>query len=224
MKFLTRARIRASARIILLLTVMPQCYFNIIFSFCRRAWTDTTRVDSMTDEAVNMAKKLFICESNGDRTRRMFWASVAIRAILLSLKNKNGLAKDHVNYLKACFAATTDEYLTVYEVRGLLYACFRVLDKLELFDAYCQKFDKLMPECPVVLEPRKLADLARCQVRQTLIKSNLPLPFAVEELPLPVTLKSFVLGNIIDNSISRKRKRDSSEEAVGKEKFAKLFE
>ena len=171
-----------------------------------------------------MAKKLFICKSNGDRSRRMFWASVAIRGILLSLKNKNGLAKNHANYLRACFAATTDAYLTVNEVRGLLYACFSVLDKLELFDVYSQEFDKLMPECPVVLEPRKLADLARCQVRQTLIKSSLPLPFVVEKLPLPITLKSFVLGSIIDNSSSRKRKRDSSEEAVGKEKFAKLFE
>lgn len=129
--------------------------------------------------------------------KRILFAAVAIKAITFSLKNQCQLAKDYMSCLKMYFSATRDLFLTLFEVRSLLYVCLNVPNKLHLFDIYTEKLDELMPECPAKTEPRKLIDLARCQIRENLKVSKLPLPEAIERLHIPNILKSFVLGDVI---------------------------
>lgn len=78
--------------------------------------------------------------------------------------------------------------------------CFNILNTLDLLDIYSEEFDKLMPECPAKMEPRSLSHLARCQIRKNLKASGLALPVAVNRLPLPKRLKSFVIGDVLDLS------------------------
>lgn len=78
-----------------------------------------------------------------------------------------------------------------------------------------------MPECPAKLEPRKLTDLVRCQIRENLSFSKLPLPKATEKLLLPSILKSFVLGDIID--ISRNSGNHSAERAVMQSELSEML-
>lgn len=130
-------------------------------------------------------------------------------------------AEQYINCLRIYFAATYDPFLTIFEVRNILYSCLVTANKLCLFDDYCQEFDKLMPECPVKLEPRKLTDLVRCQIRKNLSFSELPLPKAMEKLHLPNILRSFVLGDIID--ISRNSGNHSAERAVTQSELSEML-
>lgn len=153
--------------------------------------------------------------------KRVFLAAVAIKAIVYSLKKQCQLAKDYIRCLKMYFSATRDPFLAVFEVRSLLYVCLSVTNKLHLFDIYTEEFDELMPECPAKTEPRKLTDLARCQIRENLKACKLPLPEAIEQLHLPKILKSFVLGEEPDKS--RKTEHASAQNAVTQSELDEMF-
>lgn len=176
---------------------------------------------SKVEAALKLAKDKFFRCKDYQFYKRVLLASVAIQAIQYSLNNKKGLAEQCINCLRIYFAATRDPYLTIFDVRSILYSCFVTTDTLYLFDDYCQEFDKLMPECPAKFEPRKLTDIARCQIRENLNVSKLTLPEATEKLHLPKILKSFALGNVI--VIPRKSGNVSTQRAITQSELSEMF-
>ena len=157
------------------------------------------RASEFKDSAIAFVKDVFFPLYNGRLFhQRMFLVAVALTAIRYSLTDNRSLAEQHISCLKMYFAGIRDAYLSIFEVRSVLYACLKTTDKLHLFDSHSEGFHKLMPECPAKIEPRKLVHLARCEVRENLKKSNLPLPSAIDKLDLPKVLKSFLLGEIAD--------------------------
>lgn len=168
----------------------------------------------------------FFPEKEGQIYKRMFLVGIALYAIVSSqqavhhdLKHYQG--ENSIQCLKMYFSATTDPFLTIFEVRSVLYACCNVLNKGHLYDIYSEVFDNIMPECPSNIEPRTLADLARYQVRQNTKVSKVPLTAAVDKLPLPKILKAFVKGDVTDLSI--KRVNASSHNTVTKSQLAAMF-
>lgn len=148
-------------------------------------------------EIMQLAQHAFFRRKNHRCYKRIFLAAVAIKATLLKVNGQQNFAEEYISCLKMYFVATTDVFLSVFEVKSLLYVCFTMIKRLRLYDDFCQEFDKLMPECPTRLEPRKLTDLARCQVRKNLSQCNLSLPEALKKLNLPKRIKSFILGDFI---------------------------
>lgn len=136
--------------------------------------------------------------------KRIFLASVAVKAISLKLKGKHDAASNLIICLRMYYAATTDPLISGLEVKDLIYVCCTLLEKLHRYDELCQMFDTLMSECPAKLEPRKLSHLSRCQVRQNLTKCNVLLPAAIEQFCIPTRVKNFILGDLID--ISQRKK------------------
>lgn len=174
----------------------------------------------------NLLKKCFFRTREGQIYKRLFFVGIALQAIAWSIHASHhnlepDQAENFIDCLRLYFSATCDPFLTVFEVRSVLYACCILLNKEYLFDAYCQEFDHLMPESPANIEPRKLTDLARCEIRHNLKMANVPLPAAVDKLPLPNLLKNFVVGHVTD--ISRKSVSASSKHTVTKSKLAALF-
>lgn len=155
-----------------------------------------------------------------DTYKRVFFATQALNAILFNLRKEHSEAEGQISCLKMYFTAAPDSFLSILEMRIVLYACFSTANKLELFDDYCEKIDKLLPWCPVNLEPRKLIDLARIQVRQNLSVRNLPLPVKVEKLIIPNTLKSFLIGDEFD--ISGKTGNVSTQQPITQSQLAEL--
>lgn len=154
--------------------------------------------------------------------KRIFLAAVAIRAAQYNLNKNNSVAERYISCLRLYFSATLDPLLSTFEVRSLLYSCLSTVNKLELLNGYCHEFYNLMPECPAKLEPRRLCDIARCQVREGLNACKLPLPEAVEKLLLPKSLKSFVLGGD-DFDISRKGENFSALRAITQCELAEML-
>lgn len=151
----------------------------------------------MVEAALKLARDKLFQYKDQQFYKRVYLALVAILAIQHNLNMENDLAEQYISCLRIYFAATRDPFLAIFEVRCILYSFLVTANKLCLFDDYCQEFNKLMPECPAKLEPRKLTDLVCCQIRENLSFSKLPLPKATEKLLLPNILKSFVLGDII---------------------------
>lgn len=150
---------------------------------------------------INLIKNnLYSCNSK-EGNKRLLLAMLAILDIAFKIK-KYYFLTGYINSLRMYFAATCDPYLTIFEVRSILYECFDISNTLHLLDIYSGEFDKLMPECPAKMEPRSLSHFARCQIRKNLKVSGLALPVAVNKLPLPERLKSFVIGDVLD--LSRK--------------------
>lgn len=176
----------------------------------------------MFKELVKLLRNsLFRSEGKAKVYKRLYLVGCALHAIKDSLRKEHVQAEQFIRNLKIYFSATSDPFLTVFEVRCVLYALFTLLNKLDLFDEYSEEFEMLMPKCPVRTESRTLTDLARCQVRQNLKLSNLPLPAAVNKLTLPNILKSFILGDVM--SVSRKRANVSSHNVVTKVKLAEFL-
>lgn len=146
---------------------------------------------------MKLVQHAFFRSKNHRCYKRIFLAAVAIKATLLKVMGHENSAEKYIRCLKMYFIATTDVFLTVFEVKSLLYVCLTVIKRLFFYEYFCQEFDELMPECPTRLEPRKLTDLARCQVRKNLSQCNLPLPAALKKLYLPKRIKRFLLGNLI---------------------------
>lgn len=142
----------------------------------------------------------FFRSKNPKCFKRIFLASIVVKAIQLKLTGQRDLADDYVSCLRMYFIATSDPLLSAFEVKSLLYGCCTVIKALRHHDKFCQEFDTLMPECQERLQPRKLADLARCQVRENIRNCNILLPVVVEELGIPKRVKCFVLGDLIDFS------------------------
>lgn len=189
-------------------------FFSAFFSL-RSNISDTdnsSTSDSMAKEVMNLVKHAFFCCKSQKSYKRVYLASTAIQATLFQRRDQHNLAEEYTRCLRMYFEATPDPLISVFEVRNLLYACFFLVKKLRLVDYHYQRFEKLMPECPEKLQPRKLTDLARCQIRKNLSQRNLPLPAAVEKIGLPRRLKSFVVGDFID--ISSKNINVLQQEAV----------
>lgn len=168
---------------------------------------------------MNLVKHAFFCCKSRKSYKRVFLAATAIEAISFQTRNQDNLAYEYARCLRMYFEATPDPLISVAEVRNLLYACFFLAKKLRLVENYYQTFQKLMPECPEKLQPRKLTDLTRCQIRKNIGQSNLPLPAAVEKLSLPKRLKSFVEGDWIDTS--SESINISSQKAIKRSKAAR---
>lgn len=153
--------------------------------------------------------------------KKIFLILCALHAVRISLK-ENGVYTDQlITCLKMYYSSCHDPLITIFEVRCFLYVTFFHMDLLYLFNQYAQEFDRLLPECPAKMEPRKLTHIARCQVRQNLKTSKCPLPAALNKLGLPKTVKNFILGDLFD--ISRKNGTVSSQNAVTKEELMRLF-
>lgn len=86
-----------------------------------------------------------------------------MHAINFKIIEMHGLTEKFMGRLRMYFSVTLDPFLSIFEVRSVLYACFKVLNKLHLFDKFTQEFDNLMPECTELKNPRKLAHLAACK-------------------------------------------------------------
>lgn len=194
-------------------------HFNFYFSFrLNISDTDNCGSDSMAGDVMNLVKHaLFRCKSRKSY-KRVFLAATAIQAISFQARNQHNLAEEYISCLRMYFEATPDPLISVFEVRNLLYACLFLVKKLRLVENYYQTFEKLMPECSEKLQPRKLTDLTRCQIRKNLSQTNVPLPAAVEKLSLPKRLQNFVVGDWID--ISSKSINVSLQEAVKRSKVA----
>lgn len=147
---------------------------------------------------MDFLKSFFRGNEDGEFYRRMFFVGVALNAVQYNLKKNYNEAETLINCLKIYFSATSELYLTIYEVRSVLYGTLVLLNQPDLFDIYSQEFDNLMPECPATLQPRKATHIARCQVRQNLKASNLPLPDAIEKLQLPRTVKEFLVCDVFE--------------------------
>ena len=186
------------------------------------SFDDRQRIKKQATELVNGT---FLNFGDQENRKRMFLATIAIHGIHLNLVNNccfaHTLAEESMDLLRMYFTATRDAFLSVFEVRSILYACFKLTNKLHLFDIYCQEFSKLMPECPAGMEPRKLTHLARCQIRESLNSSKLPLPIAIDKLLLSKILKRFLLGEIADISI--RRESSSSQNYVTQSELALLL-
>lgn len=135
--------------------------------------------------------------------KRIFLASVAVKAISSKLSEKHNMALNLINCLEIYFTGTPDPLISVSEVKNMLYVCCTKLKILYKYDKLCEVFDTLMPDCPARLEPRKLTHLARCQIRQSLSKCNDFLPAAVEKTGFPYRMERFIVGDLID--ISRRK-------------------
>lgn len=151
----------------------------------------------------------------------MYLVGCGLHAVKDSLKKEHVQAEEFISSLKMYFSATPDPFVTIFEVRCVLHALFTLLNKLDLFDEYFEEFEMLMPECPAGREPRTLSHLARCQVRQNLKASNLPLPVAVDKLGLPRIIKSFILGDGMN--FPKKSLNVSSQNVVTKKELAEFL-
>lgn len=162
-------------------------------------------IDVKAVKIMKLVQHAFYRNKNDTRFKRIFFASVAIKATLLNEMEQHYSAEKYTSCLKMYFAATPDPWLCASEVKVLLYACFTITQTFyaPVCDNFCQVFGRLMTECTTRLEPRNLMDLARCQLRQNLSQLNVSLPAAIKNLNLPNILRRFVFGNLI--TISRKR-------------------
>lgn len=147
---------------------------------------------------MKLAGRFFFRIKNRRCYKRMFFAAVAIKAILLKMKGRQNLAEEYISCLKMYFIVSPEFLLSVSEVKSLLYLCFFVIKRLCFYDVFCQEFDNLMPWCPTRSEPRKLTELARCQIRYNLSQCNLSLPAILKQLNLPKKVKIFLLGDLIN--------------------------
>lgn len=168
-----------------------------------------------------LKNSVFRFTEESEISKRIYFAGCAVNAIEYSLKKEHGQAEELISRLKLYFTVTRDPFLTIFEVRCLLYASFILLDKMNLFNQYSEELDKLIPNCPVKPEPRMLAHHARCQIRDNLKASDYALPIAVEKLGLPKILKNFVLGDVFD--ISVRKRNASSQNSVTKTELARLL-
>lgn len=151
---------------------------------------------------INLLKYALFRNKNQRKYKRIFLASVVVKAITLKLEGQHELAYEYIQCLQMYFTATTEPLLTIFEVKSLLSACCSIIGTLRFYNIFYQEFNVLMPGCPAVIEPRKLSDLARCQVWQNLSNCNLLLPEAIEKLDLPRRVKIFLFGDLIDISKS----------------------
>ena len=166
----------------------------------------------VTKEAMKFIKIVFLHYGDQVNHKRLYLAIRAIHALYLNLHQEHKLSKQIITNLRIYFNGTGDAYLSTFEVRSVLYASFMLTNKFNLFDTYCQEFDKIMPECSAEAKPGRLpnlSQLARSQIWRNLSASNLPLPLAIEKLVLPKRIKNFLSGKVFD--ISR---NGSSEKAV----------
>ena len=174
----------------------------------------------LTLEAIQLTKTVFLPYEDQESNKRMFLAIRAISAVKLSLQQDPDF-ENVIRNLRIYFTGTGDAYLSVYEVRSVLYVCLILTKNLKFFDLFCQEFDKLMPECPAKMELRKLPNLtqlARRQIWRNLSSSKLPLSTAVEKLNLPKSIKSYLSGEVFD--ISR---NVSSDKAVTQSELALML-
>ena len=205
------------------------CLFVYLFSkfsfFPRMTLVSATsnkNLREVTNKAMKLIKSAFFRYKDQENHKRMYLAAIALQAIQLSLKKYHNFAQEIIHRLRMYFTGTRDAFLSHFEMRSVLYVCFKLSNKLDLFDICCQEFDKLMPECPVKIEPRSLSHLARCRIRQSLRVSHLPLPSAVDSLFLPKILKNFLLGGD-EFDITSKNGNSSSHKTVTQSDLASLF-
>lgn len=170
---------------------------------------------------MDFLKSFFRGNEDGEFHRRLFFVGIALNAVLFNLKQDYKQVEKLIDCLRTYFSATSDLYLTIYEVRSILYGALVLLNQPQLFDIYSQEFDNLMPECPGMFEPRKLSHIARCQIRENLKASKLPLPAAVEKLQLPQIIKSFVACDMFE--FPSKNGNTSAKKAVTKSELEKLL-
>lgn len=140
--------------------------------------------------------KYYFHKNNYDYLKRLFLTSLGIRAIHHKVKYCP-LLLDFRMCFRMYLAAVPDPYLTVNEVKCLLHTCLFFINRLDLLDFYTTEFEKLIPECPNQLEPRRLKDLARVKLRNILCKKS-DLPQTLNKLSLTEDLKDFILGDVID--------------------------
>lgn len=169
---------------------------------------------------MNILKCPFFCPEH-QFYKRVFFVVCALEAIRQNLQGRHDRAENFTSCLEMYFSATSDQFLTIFEVRAVLYVCFTLLNETSLYDQYSEEFAKLMPICPAKTEPRRLDHLARCQIRKNLKASNLTLPAAINKLGLPKTINSFIVGDAL--IITRNSGSSSSQNAVTKEELAGLF-
>lgn len=174
----------------------------------------------MSNVAFQLIRNAFRRFQDRENYKRIFFASVALKLIPFNLSNEYSVAEEHASCLKMYFTATPDPFLSIFEMRCVLYACLFAADKLDVFEDYCQEIEKSLPWCPVNLEPRKLSELARSQVRENMNQCHLSLPVKVEKLCVPNTLRSFILGDVFD--ISHKRENVSTQQPITKSQLAEL--
>lgn len=146
---------------------------------------------------MKLVQRSFLRSKNLRCYKRIFLASVVVKAIELKLMGQRALSYECISCPRMYFTATSDSFLSAFEVKSLLYGCCTIIKALRHYGKFCQEFDSLMPQCPARLEPRKLTDLARCQIRQNFSKCNILLPVALEELDIPSRVKCFILGDLI---------------------------
>lgn len=96
--------------------------------------------------------------------KRLYFVGYALYAVKNSLKKEHVQAEEFLSSLGMYFSATLNPFLSIFEVRCVLYALFTLLNKLDLFDEYSEEFDMLMPDCSTRTVPRTLTYLARWQV------------------------------------------------------------
>lgn len=173
----------------------------------------------MLERIINLLKCSFFCPEE-EFYKRLLFVGCALEAVRQNLQERQDRAENFINCLKMYFSATRDPYLSSFEVRAVLYACFSLLNAIHQFDKYSQEFAKLMPKCPAKMEPRRLEHLARCEIRKNLKASNLTLTEAINKLGLPKVINSFIVGDVFDMSVN---KGSSSHIAVTKEELAALF-
>lgn len=152
---------------------------------------------------MKLAQHAFFRSKTRSCYKRIFLASVAVKAISSKLSEKHNMALNLINCLEIYFTGTSDPLISLSEVKNLLYVCCTKLKKLYKYEKLCEVFHMLMPDCPARLEPRKLTHLARCQIRQSLSKCNDFLPEAVEKIGFPYRMERFIVGDLID--ISRRK-------------------
>lgn len=118
-----------------------------------------------------------------------------IQAIFFKLDN-DSITQQYVYCLKLFYRIIPERYAPHEDVKDLLRFILKLSDrKDEIIETYLTTYADLFGvESSTVYAPRSLKHLARCVIRNGIIRNSETVEMAVNHMCIPETLKHFLLG------------------------------
>lgn len=118
-----------------------------------------------------------------------------IKAVLLKLDNEP-IYQQYANCIKLFYRVIPEPYTPCDDVKDLLHFLLKFSDrKEEITETYLATYVELFGvEKTTTYTPRSLKHLARCVIRNKIVRNSKIIETSLEQLCLPETLKHLLLG------------------------------